>query len=271
MNKRMDKYKENNQEVIPSRSDMHKDLYKQVYNAYDEFENLVVPSNAREITPMDLKKEVTSRSEYRKKKEYNDIANMRNENDGEIARRERVQDNQRKENEIYDINELLNKAVVSKGGPQLIEPKLTNEDYLKKLKLDNTRTNIEQVKEMYDEIKNDDSYEDESLLKTANLSLEILTDLKGDNEKTLVSPPIKEEELPDNMRDDDFYSNTYKFSKKDFEDKKYEENTNLEDDDLVDVESDGNRKFFFKILLLILGISLVVIVIIYLFNYFNKV
>ena len=38
------------------------------------------------------------------------------------------------------------------------------------------------TKEMYNEIKNDDSYEDESLLKTANLSLEILTDLKGDNE-----------------------------------------------------------------------------------------
>ena len=271
MNKRMDKYRENSQEFIPSRSDMHKDLYKQVYNAYDEFENLVVPSNAREITPMDLKKEVTSRSEYRKKKEYNDIANMGNEDDGEIAKRERVQDNQRKENEIYDIKELLNKAVVSKGGPQLIEPKLTNEDYLKKLKLDNTRTNIEQVKEMYDEIKNDDSYEDESLLKTANLSLEILTDLKGDNEKTLVTPPIKEEELLDSMRDEDFYSNTYKFSKKDFEDKKYEENTNLEDDDLEDVESDSNRKFLFKILLLILGISLVVIVIIYLFNYFNRV
>ena len=108
---------------------------------------------------------------------------------------------------------------------------MATKDYLKKLKLDNTRTNIEQVKEMYDEIKNDDSYEDESLLKTANLSLEILTDLKGDNEKTLVTPPIKEEELPDSMRDEDFYSNTYKFSKKDFEDKKYEENISLEDDD----------------------------------------
>ena len=71
MSSRMDKYKNTREteEYIPTRSDKNKELYKQIYNAYDEFENLVVPSNAKEITPMELKKEITSRSDYHKMKE----------------------------------------------------------------------------------------------------------------------------------------------------------------------------------------------------------
>ena len=37
MSTRMDKYK--NDDVIPTRSDKNKELYRQIYNAYDEFEN----------------------------------------------------------------------------------------------------------------------------------------------------------------------------------------------------------------------------------------
>ena len=109
-------------------------------------------------------------------------------------------------------------------------------------------------------------------MKTANLSLEILSDLKGDSDKTLVSAPIKTEELPE--KDSDFYSNNYKFSKKDFEgkddyvsnDEDYEEEEEEEDDN-----KSSNGKFFFKILLLIFGIALVVLVLIYFINYFNRV
>ena len=46
MGSRMDKYDadkyEDNDEIL-SRSHKNKELYKQIYNAYDEFENLVVP------------------------------------------------------------------------------------------------------------------------------------------------------------------------------------------------------------------------------------
>ena len=49
MGNRMDKYNDSNVDNIPKRSDRNKELYKQIYNAYDEFENLVVPSNAKEI------------------------------------------------------------------------------------------------------------------------------------------------------------------------------------------------------------------------------
>ena len=96
MASRMDKY--NNNSNIPKRSEKNKELYKQIYNAYDEFENLVVPSNAKEIDISSLKKEITSRDEYRKVKEYNDITNNK------VIRKEIVLEEQKKENEIYDIN-----------------------------------------------------------------------------------------------------------------------------------------------------------------------
>lgn len=259
MDSRMNKYNKNDE--LPTRSDKNKELYKQVYEAYDEFENLDVPSNSREIDLTDLKREVTGREEYREMKEVGDITNNR------VVRKERVLEEQKKENEIYDINELLNKAVLEKKKPELIEPKLANGDYLKKLKLDSNKTNIEQVKEIYDDIKEESMIEDESLLKTANLSLEILSDLKSDNDATMISAPIKDEENPYKSNEADFYSNTYKFSKTDFYNKDYEEN--FYDDDEKSLE-DGNGKFFFKIVLLIFGLLLVVLVLLYLVNYFNR-
>lgn len=183
----MDKYKEqrDNEENIPTRSDKFKGLYKQVYNAYDEFENLIIPSNSREIDLSDLQREIKNRDDYQKVKEYNDIISTNNQ----VIRKEQAKEKQRQENEIYDIKELLNKAVEEKKKPELIGPTLSNENYLKRLKLDDhdsSKTNLEKVKEMYNEIEEDSKEEDESLLKTANLSLEILSDLKGEDRKSVV-------------------------------------------------------------------------------------
>ena len=265
MSSRMDKYK--NEADIPTRSNKNKELYRQIYNAYDEFENLIVPPNSREINPSELKKEITSRQDYKKQKDFETITNSTNNT---VIRKEIIKEEQKQEDDIYDINELLNKATSEKKKPELIEPSLSDESYLKKLKLDNRRTNIEQVKEMYDEIKEESEIEDEALMKTANLSLEILSDLKGDNDKTVVSAPIKEEELPDNEKENDFYSNTYKFSKKDFDDKDFKDDDD-DDDEFEDDSESGSGKFFFKILMLIFGILLIVLILIYFINYFGKI
>lgn len=276
MSSRMDKYKEqrDNEENILTRSDKFKGLYKQVCNAYDEFENLIIPSNSREIDLSDLQREIKNRDDYQKVKEYNDIISTNNQ----VIRKEQAKEKQRQENEIYDIKELLNKAVEEKKKPELIGPTLSNENYLKRLKLDDhdsSKTNLEKVKEMYNEIEEDSKEEDESLLKTANLSLEILSDLKGDKDDTMVNIPIKKDlDENNNQVDAEFFSSTYKFNKKDFDNKKEnekqptEEESNDDDDDFSD---EGNHKYFFKILMLVFGISLVVIIAIYLFNYFNRV
>ena len=255
MSTRMDKYK--SEDVIPTRSDKNKELYKQIYNAYDEFENLIVPSNAREINPSELKKEIITRQDYIKKKDYENITN------NTVIRKEKILEEQKQEDDIYDINELLNKATADKQKVESSEPVLVNEDYLKKLKLDNRKTNIEQVKEMYDDIKEESLTQDEALMKTANLSLEILSDLKGDDDEIMVSVPIKEEEMPEDIKDHDFYSSRYKFSKKDFED--------IEDEEEDNTKESGSSKFFFKILMLIFGILLIVLILIYFINYFGRV
>lgn len=269
MSSRMDKYK--NIDNIPKRSEKNQDLYKQIYNAYDEFENLVVPSNAREIDLSDLKREVSNRDEYRKLKDYGSITNNR------VVKKKIIQEQREKENQIYDINELLDIAISSSEKNNTIEPTLSSGDYLKKLKLDNNRSNIEQIKEMYDEMANDDILEeDESLMKTANLSLEILSDLKSDNDNTLVSLPVEEDEEEfDNEKDDseedlDFYSNTYKFSKSDFDKENVKNKSKIADEDDDELEESDSARYFLKIFLLIFGIAITVIVVLYLISYFKR-
>ena len=286
MGSRMDKY--NNNSDIPKRSDKNKSLYRQIYNAYDEFENLVVPSNVKEIDISNLKMEITSRDEYKKIKDYSEITNNK------VVRKEIVLEEQKKENEIYDINEILNKAVKDNKKEEENISKMSSDSYLKRLKLDDTRTNLDMVKEMYEDIKKECEDESEELLKTANLSLDILSDLRGDNDDTMIQAPIKDEFMSDDEKR--FYSGEFKLSKRDFEDKKLEDNIELEmdekkikkkdksndveidekneddDEDFYDDElSDGNGKFFLKILLLIFGLVLVVVVAIYLLNYFNRI
>jgi len=274
MGSRMDKY--SNDSNIPKRSEKNKELYKQIYNAYDEFENLVVPSNVKEIDLTSLKKEVTSRDEYKIVKDYSEITNNK------VVRKEMILEEQKRENEIYDINELLNKAVKDKKHDDVDNiSTLSSDSYLKKLRLDDTKTNLDMVKEMYEDIKRETEDESEDLLKTANLSLDILSDLRGDNDDTMVQAPIKDEFLPDNSNK--FYSNEYKFSKRDFDNKKLDENIDKKDDDeslekeaeeedfYDDEMSDGNGKIFFKILLLVFGLVLVVVIGMYLYKYFNGV
>ena len=252
MGSRMDKYK--NDSEIPKRSDKNKELYKQIYNAYDEFENLVVPSNVKEIDLSSLKREITTRDEY------NDITNNK------IVRKEKVLEEQKKENEIYDINELLNKAIKDNKKEEDIAPMMSTDSYLKKLRLDDSKTNIDMVNELYDDIKKEVEEESESLLRTANLSLEILSDLKGDNDNTMIDAPIKDEYVPE--ENNQFYSNEYKFSKRDFDDM---ETSDVKEDDFEEEESDSSHgKFFFKILLLIFGIVMISVIAIYLISYFNR-
>lgn len=248
MGSRMDKYSDSSVDNIPSRSVKNQELYKQVYNAYDEFENLVVPSNAKEIDLSNLKKEISSRDEYKKIKDYGDFTNNK------IIRKEMVQEEQKKENEIYDINVLIKNAVLNNKEE---EPVIYNEseDYLKKLDLDDSF--------VFEE--DNDTEIDEELMKTANLSLEILSDLKGDNENTMVDAPsvsesdILSDTLIENDHDSQFYSGNYKFSEKDFDD-----SNSLSENSKFENRGKGNFKFFLGVFFCVFGI-LLVLAVVYLF------
>lgn len=230
MGNRMDKYNDSNVDNIPKRCDRNKELYKQIYNAYDEFENLVIPSNAKEIDLSTLKSEISSRDEYKKIKDYGDITNNK------VIRKEIIQEEQKKANEIYDINVLIKNAVKDTGKEEKVVS--DKEDYLKKLRLDNVV--------LEKEVSEDIDFEEEELVKTANLSLDILSDLKGDNEDTIVSAIEKDEEENDSL----FYSDKYQFSNSDFD----TQNDSLEEESSVD------GKLFFKIFLGVFGMSLIILV-----------
>ena len=235
MGSRMDKYNDTNIDNIPKRSVKNQELYKQIYNAYDDFENLVVPSNVKEIDLSTLKKEISSRDEYRKIKDYGDITNNK------VIRKEIIQEEQKKENEIYDINVLMKNAVENnKEDVVLIDDSV---DYLSKLKLEDIDVSDNEVEDI-----------DEELLKTANLSLELLSDLKGDNENTVVEAPSFDEISLDG--DDQFYSGKYKFSEKDFDG---EQSKLEEDDSFTDNFKPKKGKLAVKILVFIIIIILLVV------------
>ena len=164
-----------------------------------------------------------------------------------VIRKEIIQEEQKKENEIYDINELIKNAVKDNVKEEIVEDN-TKEDYLKKLRL----SDADMEKEVSDDI--DINIDEEELMKTANLSLDILSDLKGDNEDTVVSAVLKDETCDE---DSQFYSDKYHFDKSDFED------FDVNDEDDKKNVSDG--KFFWKIFFVIFGLSLIILVFFLLF------
>ncbi len=272
MESRLDKYKDI--EYEPSRVEKNKDLYKMIYSAYDEYENYKVPLEEKEIDLTSIKKDTMSRGEYQR----NYVKLMEEKKEKEILN---LDNNYNSSNEVYDIKKLLDK--VKEENPEERKTTIREEKYLDRLHLkDNIKTNLEKIKEEYDDVKLD-SDEEEKLSNTANLSLEILSDLKS-NENTLVSPPMKEDDEEDDIpfkkvekeeskeektsietkeMEDSFYSDMYKFKKKDFEDE--------DDDSLLDDEiEEGNNKFLFKILIIISIIILMALIMIYLVGYFSK-
>ena len=190
MESRIDKYKDN--EIKPSRVEKNKDLYKMIYSAYDEFENYKVPLEEKEIDLSHIKKSVSNRSEYKKVKDYGEFANKR------VSRLTLDNDNESdtREQEVYDIKELLSRVKNDNNDER--KTTLKEEKYLDKLHLKGSvKTNLEKLKEEYEDVRLDED-EEEKLSNTSNLSLEILSDLKS-NEDTMVSPPMKEETEEDDI------------------------------------------------------------------------
>ena len=121
--------------------------------------------------------------------------------------------------------------------------------------MDLEKTNLEKMKEMYTDVTLSEE-EEEKLSNTANLSLEILSDLKGDNENTVVTDPIQRDDDVIN-EDKTFYSNNYSFKNEDF----FESDEEIEEKD---------NKYLFKIILIILFIILLAIISIYFIGYFGR-
>ena len=237
MESRMDKYyTEKSQEY--SRSKKNQKLYRQVYGNYDELDYLPVPDNSSEIDVEKLKEIVGIREEYHRNKKEEPTEEIKEE-----------------KHKIYDINELIEMARNSKPKENIKKNDIKGHNYLKTLE------SKELLKEDIQNAKNKEIKEDKN--KGNTLSLEILSDLKGD---TVVVEPMssnnendtnKNSDIPinNNVKNEDdksFYSGSYKFSSKDFF-----------DDDIGKIESNHS---FIKILFIIVVIAICITGIYFLIN-----
>lgn len=209
----------------------NQELYKNVSKEISDLDNLPIPDNSNEIDLDGLKKIIYSRDEYRKEKEKNKISSY------EELHGDTFEDNKR----IYDINVLLEnvKSEINKRSVS---------DDNKKVK-SNFLTNLEEEKIPYhdDAIEISNMENDKNNSVEDSLPLDLLVDLKGE-ENTVVTDPIVKEEVTmiKKIKDGEtFYSGSFNFTKKDFDE--------TEDDDFMD-DTSGN---VIKIIFLIFGLIII--------------
>lgn len=276
MESRMKKYYTEELKEDAQRTRKNAPLYRQIYGAYDEFENLKLPVSDNEIDITDIGTSVTSREEYRKMKEYGSITNK----SAKIVKEEKIEDvkpNQEVNNRVYNINEMLASV---KGNRSNMDDKVVNTsaNYLHTLQTDEEiKTDLEKVKEMYNKISEEFDKEEEmdrmSDVSTGTLSLELLSDLKSDKD-TEVMPGFKDDKSPtgDNTKsssdngdsgndlDNTFYEGGYQFNNDDFN-----------DDNFFDGDMDKKGHYVIKSLFVIILIVLLVGCALYFLNEYNVI
>lgn len=267
MESRMDKYYREDDPRM-KRSSKNARLYQEVYNNYDNLDNLPIPDNTNEIDRVELERMVKGDSEESK---------IRRE-DKYIYQEEQIKnDKQAPGNKIHDINMLLENA--KKENEKLKENDTFDSEISTNYKLLSTLENKILTKddiELHQNKYNNNCQEvEQSELKyqtkrisvdpninqiithdtTSSLSLDILSDLKpnDDNVDSSENDLIKPSAIPDDTdivnNDSTFYTDTYSFSNKDFDD---------------DFELDGqNEHFVLKIIFLILIILVCMAIIFY--------
>lgn len=230
MESRMEKYYEKDMSTL-ERSRKNAKLYKEVSREISDLENLPVPDNSNEIDLEGLKQIISSRDEYRKAKELEKT----------IIKSKPLVEEIKEENRIYDINVLLENAKNELNREHAVtNKKLINANFLTNLEETNIPSSDDALELVQEEIEKKDKISD-----TDSLPLDILMDLKG-NDNTVVTDPIVKEEVTmiKQIKDGEtFYSGTFNFSKKDFDDE--------EDDEEFTYE---NNHTGLKIFFLILGI-----------------
>lgn len=274
MESRMKKYYTEELKEDAQRTKKNAPLYRQIYGAYDEFENLKLPVSDNEIDITDIGTSVTSREEYRKMKEYGSITNK----SAKIVKEDIMEDvkpNIESNNRVYNINEMLASV---KGNRANMDDKVvsTSANYLHTLQTDEEiKTDLEKVKEMYNKISEEFDKEEEmdqkSDVSTGTLSLELLSDLKSDKD-TEVMPGFGDDKSPtgDNNKsssdngdrgndlDNTFYEGDYQFNNDDFN-----------DDNFFDGDMDKKGHYVIKSLLVIILIVLLVGCALYFLNEYN--
>ena len=206
-------------------------LYKDISKEISDLENLPIPDNSNEIDLDGLKKIIYSRDEYRKSKEKETV-----KEEEPILKKE--------EKRVYDINVLLENAKneINRNN-EVTNNKIINHNFL---------TNMEEEKIPYHddaiELSNMETDKNKKITEDS-LPLDLLVDLKG-NDNTIVTDPIVKDEvtmIKKIKEGETFYSGSFTFTKKDFDEEKADENDSF-------IDSKVNT---IKIIFLVLGICVI--------------
>lgn len=244
MESRMEKYYKEDLSSF-NRTKRNEKLYRDISSEISNLDNLPIPDNLSEIDINGLKEIISSRDEYRKEKELKKRDTFRRE---EILRKELKENNR-----IYDINVLLENAkneINKSAEVNKEENKKIDANFLTSLEDANIPVADDAI-----ELSEQLPEKEEKESNTDSLPLDILVDLKGDD-NTAVSDPIVKEEvtmIKKIKEGETFYSGSFNFSKKDFD----------EDDDekLFEEKSHTGIKVFFLIFgLLVLAASMYFII-----------
>lgn len=219
MQSRMDRYNKDN-DSTPKRSEKNVELYRNLnHSSYADYESLPIPENSNIIDLNKLKKNLDNRIDYKQAQKINMIARPTiNQEPQPIPKRS--------EEEVYDINQMIEKARREKEKLKAVQKKILDTNYNFLSSLESNKEMEEPIETSREEFHKTSSVElkpieEEALLKTTtSLSLDILEDLKPSvNDDKVVSMKIEPKKETNN---NDFYSTSYTFSKKDFEDEEEE-------------------------------------------------
>lgn len=229
MESRMEKYYKEDMNTL-ERSKKNQQLYKEVSREISELENLPVPDNSNEIDLDGLKQIISSRDEYRKSKELERT---------NVYRTPLVEEKEQKQEKVYDINVLLENAKneVNRSN-SITNKKIINTNFLADLEDANIPEHDDAMEVSIKVTENK-----EKISSTDSLPLDILMDLKG-NDNTVVTDPIVKEEVTmiKKIKDGEtFYSGSFNFSKKDFDEVS-------DDEDFLEEKSHTGLKIFFLVL-----------------------
>ena len=208
MESRMEKYYRDDLSTF-ERTKKNEKLYKDVSSQISDLDNLPIPDNANEIDVNGLKDIISSRDEYRKAKELG-----RTFVSNKPRMEEEIKIRDKNENKIYDINVLLENAKneINRSATVSNDKKI-NVNFLNGLE----DANIPDSDDAIEIASFETSKKEHS--NTDSLPLDILVDLKG-NDNTVVTDPIVKDEVTmiKKIKDGEtFYSGSFNFSKKDFD------------------------------------------------------
>jgi hypothetical protein len=213
MASRMDRYYKTEE-----RSKKNANLYKEIgeLGTYTNIEGIASIENTNEINIQDIKKMLQSREEYQRNREYKDFVKKNEQQEAPIQVVPEEEKN-------YDLKDILSKAKIDHSDKNIKYRNLKNSqfDILKNLNINNKEDEeIENIiinenngddLGIFDELKSNTMVGDAASIK------KILTEAKQSEEAAEKEREEETKSVLDNL-DKSFYTNSFNFSDKDFED-----------------------------------------------------